>query len=207
MHLLEPSQLNLTATLLEGRVAALYVTATHNGNGTSTVAWSLANTLLNLVTDQVLLIDGHLRSPQISHYFKLGDAAGLTDLCNQEQPTKAEHCIHAPVNSNLLVMPAGRRKDEKLKDLEKEHFNSVLKQLRNRFAFIIFDAPPIFDKQETLAMISCFDGVAIVIDSSHTRHEVAMAALDLVRQAGGKPIGTIFNRRRYHVPESIYKWF
>ncbi|CBL46099.1 Hypothetical protein HDN1F_25160 [gamma proteobacterium HdN1] len=206
MQLLEPSKLNLTATVLEGNVQALYLTAPQEKCGTSTVALSLAKALVELVSEKVLLIDGNLRISSLTQEFKLENAAGLTELCNLTEKVPLENYIHSILDDELHFMPIGQAEMKGFKDIQKENFNSLLHRLRRQFGYIIFDASPVHDRRETLALVSCFDGVALVVEANKTRHEIAAAAIETIRQAGGKMSGVLMNRRKYFIPQTLYNW-
>lgn len=208
MHALEPSKLNLTATLLEGNVQSLYITAPHERCGTSTVALSLAKSMAELVSEKILVIDGNLRSPDLTQRFGLTGKPGLTDLCSGSEGVSPEKCIYKVEvgSATLRFIPVGNAPIQGFKDLEKDTFNRILQQLRLQFGYILFDTSPVHDRRETLAMANCFDGVALVIEANKTRQEIAAAAIDTLQQAGGKLVGTILNRRKYFIPQSIYNW-
>lgn len=206
MHVLEPSKINLTATLLEGNVQSLYITAPQEKCGTSTVALSLAKAMADLVSEQVLLIDGNLRTPKLTQHFDLVDELGLTDLCSTSDKLAPERCIHEVLGGQLRFMPVGRADLKGFKDMQKENFSTILYRLRQQYGYVIFDTSPVHDRRETLAMASCFDGVALVLEANKTRHEIAAAAIETLQQAGGKLVGTLLNRRKYFIPQQIYNW-
>lgn len=206
MKALDASKLNFTATLLEGNLSTLYLTAPHSGCGTSTVALSLAQVMLDLITDRVLLIDGNLGSPDLTRHFQLEGKAGLTDVCVGQDDLSIDECLHAVGEKHLYVMPKGSIPTRTLKDLEKARFVSLLGKIRDRFGYVIFDAAPVHARHQTLAMATCFDGTVLVLEAGDTRQEVAMASLELLQQAGGRLAGTILNRRKYFIPQHIYNW-
>ena len=49
------------------------------------------------------------------------------------------------------------------------------------------------------------DGVILVVESGRTRRPTAIKAKKELEQAGAKIIGVILNRRKYYIPEWIYK--
>lgn len=206
MHVLEPSKINLTATLLNGNTQSLYLTAPQEKCGVSTVALSLAKAMSDLISEQVLLIDGNLRSPGLTRHFGLEGKPGLTDLCSTANAQPLDACIHSALDGQLSFMPAGQEALKSFKDSHKEKFNATLPALREQFGYVIFDAPAVHDRRETLALASCFDGVALVLEANKTRQEIALAAMETLQRAGGKLVGTLLNRRKYFIPQKIYNW-
>jgi Mrp family chromosome partitioning ATPase len=49
------------------------------------------------------------------------------------------------------------------------------------------------------------DGVVMVIESGKTRKQVALRAKKDIVEAGGKVLGVVLNKRRYHIPKWIYR--
>jgi Mrp family chromosome partitioning ATPase len=49
------------------------------------------------------------------------------------------------------------------------------------------------------------DGVLLVLEAGKTRRHVAIRAKKELEEAGGKLLGVVLNKRRYHIPERVYK--
>ena len=49
------------------------------------------------------------------------------------------------------------------------------------------------------------DGVAVVVEAGQTRREEILNAQRTIENAGGKFLGFVLNKRRYPVPEWLYK--
>ena len=49
------------------------------------------------------------------------------------------------------------------------------------------------------------DGVVLVLEAEKTRKPVAENLKNRILQNGGNLLGMVFNNRRYHIPESVYK--
>ena len=49
------------------------------------------------------------------------------------------------------------------------------------------------------------DGVVIVIEAGKTREQVAVRAKKELEEAGGKVLGVVLNKRKFYIPEWIYK--
>ena len=62
---------------------------------------------------------------------------------------------------------------------------------------------PAFRKHRVLC--TKVDGVVLVIEAGKTREQVAVRAKKELEEAGGKVLGVVLNKRKYHIPEWIYK--
>jgi Mrp family chromosome partitioning ATPase len=49
------------------------------------------------------------------------------------------------------------------------------------------------------------DGVIMVVESGKTREQVAVRAKKELEEAGGKVLGVVLNKRKFHIPEWIYR--
>jgi Mrp family chromosome partitioning ATPase len=49
------------------------------------------------------------------------------------------------------------------------------------------------------------DGVVLVLEADKTRKPVAENLKNQIVQNGGNLLGMVFNNRRYHIPEAVYR--
>ena len=56
------------------------------------------------------------------------------------------------------------------------------------------------------ALVSQVDGVILVVEAEKTRWQVALSAKEKIIKSGGTILGTVFNKRKYYIPEYIYKY-
>ena len=55
------------------------------------------------------------------------------------------------------------------------------------------------------AAVGAGDGVVLVIRSGKTNRQIANRACDTVRQIGGRILGVVLNRRKFPIPNVIYR--
>jgi Mrp family chromosome partitioning ATPase len=70
---------------------------------------------------------------------------------------------------------------------------------------VIVDAPPIVLSPETPNITRHADGVVLVVLSGRTKREVVQRSINLVRQFEGRVLGVALNRKRYFIPEFLYR--
>jgi Mrp family chromosome partitioning ATPase len=88
-------------------------------------------------------------------------------------------------------------------DIELSH--SLINALRPRFDLILLDAPPISDSPVGHSIARTADGVVLIMQSERTRVHSAVAARAQIEAADGRIIGVVFNKRRFHIPEALYR--
>ncbi|RZB33528.1 MAG: hypothetical protein SRB2_03957 [Desulfobacteraceae bacterium Eth-SRB2] len=179
------------------------ITGAAHGDGTSFTASSFATTLARDCRLKVLLIDANLRFPTLHEVFKIDYNQGLSNLMTQE---KEEASFFKKVGrGNLYLLPCGGNHTGALPLFESNRFDQTLKKMRDKFDYVLLDSPPVNDCAESRVIASKVDGVILVIESGKTRSQVAVKAKQELEDAGANILGVILNRRKYHIPEWIYK--
>src|SRR5262249_31343917 len=77
--------------------------------------------------------------------------------------------------------------------------------LRVSFDNILIDCRSLKVSAEAALLGSSVDGVAVVVEAGQTRREENLNAQRTIETAGGKFLGFILNKRRYPVPEWLYR--
>lgn len=181
-----PSETNLTSTVLDQDLRILLLTAANTGCGTSTSASAvaLASQLAQMSSGQVLLVDASQTDSNLSQQLGLQKERGFRDLLfNQESPPLLQDCI---VNVSTLpfhILPNGRH-IRGADHLNPEQLRPLLKQLGARCRFVVLDADAVYSAADTLVISTLVDGVILVVRAEDTRWEVAQAAAQRLSQAG-----------------------
>ena len=77
--------------------------------------------------------------------------------------------------------------------------------LRVSFDNILIDCRSLRTSAEAAVIGSSVDGVAIVGEAGQTRRDEILNAQRMIENAGGKFLGFVLNKRRYPVPERLYR--
>ena len=187
-----------------GSVKTILFTGTAHGDGCTTTAASFANSMAQFCRLNVLLIDANLRTPRLHEIFNVQYNQGLGNLLTNEEEDKTS-LFKKVGRGNLYLIPCGKKSRGPLAIFESTRFDETLKLMREKFDYVILDAPPISGYAETKVMGKKVDGVIMVIESGKTRKQVAIRAKQELEDAGAKVLGVILNRRKYYIPEWIYK--
>lgn len=197
--------MHLPAEIIEEQARTLYLTTPHSGAGTTTCTSALAKSLCTSLNKKLIIIDGNNHSSSsLTQQMELQSKPGWTDyLCSDKQDLAAMAC---PVDNELFhIMPSGNteRGSKALDNFKKTE--TGIKDLHQSFDIILYDAPAVFSQNSQPLLASLFSGVILVVNSQTTHLEVTESAVDRLVQFNAKILGTILNRRRYHVPQWLYK--
>jgi protein-tyrosine kinase len=77
--------------------------------------------------------------------------------------------------------------------------------MRVAFDNILIDCRSLRVSSEAAVLSSSVDGVAVVVEAGQTRRDEILNAQRTIENAGGKFLGFVLNKRRYPVPEWLYK--
>jgi Mrp family chromosome partitioning ATPase len=81
----------------------------------------------------------------------------------------------------------------------------ALADLRARFSLVVVDSPGGVDAAESIAIPPEAHRVVLVVEAERTRRPVVQRALARIADAGGRSLGVVLNRRRYHIPAWLYR--
>jgi hypothetical protein len=81
----------------------------------------------------------------------------------------------------------------------------VWERLRTRYDLLLIDSLPAQASPEGFAVCTQVDGVVLVIEAEKTRWPVAEHVKQAIERSGGRVLGIVLNKRRYYIPQFIYR--
>lgn len=152
------------------------VTGVAGGEGTSTLAGSLAASLSETGDGKVLLVDLNSGRSDVHPFLDGQPAFGLTEALEANGTMQ-------PASDNLyMATGASLANDGGPRRLAPKQFYSMIPSLRaSHFDYIIFDLPPVSRSSATLAMAGCLDKLLLVVEAEKTdRDQVKRTYSELV---------------------------
>lgn len=194
---------NIMTHCKDKRINMLSVSSPTPQEGCSRVALNLAAALTKDHGHRVLLVDANLRHPYLHAAFNLTSSPGFSDIILEE--VNIDEALKQSVIPNLSILTAGSTPPNPMLIFESERLADLIEALKEKFDWIIFDCAPINVYPDSTVLASRLDGVVLVIQAENRRAEVAIQAKERLEQAGAKILGAVLNRRRYIIPEIIYR--
>lgn len=175
------------------------------GEGKTTITAFLARMLALSEADRVLLVDCAVVNPELHTLFGLNNEKGLLDYLAGSAPL--EEVINAVDDGFLDVVTTGPRRGA---DITQPLFNSekmatFIRATREMYDYVLIDTSAILEAPETPIIGSFATGTVIVVQSGRTKREVIKRAMMTIEKLGGKFLGTVLNRKKYYIPEFIYR--
>jgi len=81
----------------------------------------------------------------------------------------------------------------------------VLPEILGEFTHVLIDGPPISSEPEMLRIIPDVDYLLLVLKAHTVKWQILNKTKQLIEQAGQKNIGVVLNRRKFFIPEKLYK--
>ncbi len=165
----------------ERGIAIAFVSA-HPGAGTTFLTNSLTETLDRGAPGSTALLDCR----RIVH----GREGAL------HIPSRSSHHTgHA--QSGLVLQRGDWRANRDLR-------NQWLQVLRSRFSYVLLDCPSLRESKDVLGLTTLVDGVVLVVEANKTSKSQLAHLERVVRDAGGKILGSMLNKRTYPIPAWIW---
>ncbi|MBJ9976483.1 cobalamin biosynthesis protein CobQ [Pseudomonas sp. S75] len=206
LSIANPSETNLTATVLDLDQRTLLLTAANTGTGTSTSTLAFASQLAQMSAGAVLLIDANASASAegLSRQLGLGKLRGYSDLLfDLDTPPLAQDCVVHLSDQPFDVLPAGTFERGRQR-LDPDRVRVLLRQFAAQYRFVVIDGEAVYASADSLTLGPLVDGVILVVRAEQTRFEVAQAAAQRLAQAGAQLIGSVFNQRKYYMPKWLY---
>jgi len=173
----------------KGRV--IMITGPNLAAGKSTLSINVALAFARSYGGQTLFMDVDSRKGSSSRYLGIVESKlqGFTDVLNMR--ARAGQVL---VNSGLFDMvyfPPGEFSEAFLDNLNGQELGILLDSLRDRFKYIIIDAPPAFPMPEPAIIAQSCDGVFIVLKAGRDGQADLNQAMEALE--GANIMGVILN--------------
>lgn len=160
------------------------------GAGSSTISWWFSVCLARTQHRRVLFVDGNVQA-------RAGEAsaeplAGFVDL------------LLGHVDLESTVVPLGAGAPQLLNvgkvgrftsgEISPSNVRDTFASMREKYDYIIVDAPPAAESPLTLLWSQAADGCMIVLESGKSQRDDAQAAVARLRQSGARVLGAMLNK-------------
>jgi capsular exopolysaccharide synthesis family protein len=167
------------------------VTSSVSGEGKTSVATSLAMSIMNATDLPTLIIDADMRSPDVATILKTRSRPGLFDLLSNK--CELNDAIHRVNESNLYVIPGGRATRNPHHIVGVSATKQLLDQLRTRFHAIVIDTPPILGASESLIFAKACDAALFCTRCDFSRVKQVRMAVERLEHAGVSLAGAVLS--------------
>ena len=165
------------------------MTSAIKGEGKTTTVINLGYTLARDFGKRVLLLDCDFVFPELKYFSETPAKYGLVDCFRGNIPV--EEAMTSFADIPCWIMPAGEIGPGSTELLKTGPLERVLSQLREKFDYILINAPPILPVATMNVLERHTDLLLLVVRANLTSQEVVKRALDSLRASN--PIHVILN--------------
>ncbi len=116
-----------------------------------------------------------------------------------------EDHIHSIEGTSLSFCQIGSSVETLPAILDNPKFDTFVNVLRSRFDMVLVDCPSMADSTIAARIASISDGVVLIVDAGKTRWQVIKNQIREIQANRGSVLGVVLNKRRFYIPEFIYK--
>ncbi|HUP61180.1 MAG TPA: polysaccharide biosynthesis tyrosine autokinase [Thermoanaerobaculia bacterium] len=173
----------------------IVITSSFAREGKTTTSVNLA-TVLAQMGKPVLLIDADLRRPRLQKVFPGKMNLGLVNYLAANIPI--EDTIQNTDVPNLQVMLAGPIPPNPSELLASDRMKHLLGELREKYAYVIFDSPPVLAVTDAVVLSANADGVVLCVHGGQTPRELVQRSAERLRLSNIPVLGAILNNLDLH---------
>lgn len=167
-------------------------TSSAKSEGKTITAVNIAIALAQQVDTKVLIIDCDLRRPRVQSVLEISVDKGITNYLNFE--CEISDIIYNSKMDNLDAICCGTIPPNPSELLASDNMKDLIKELSNKYDYIIFDTPTIGVVIDALPIIiKQTDGVVMVVRDNVTDFTEYKKQLRLFKRSEANIIGVIFN--------------
>ncbi len=175
--------------------------------GKSTTAVNLAKTLAES-GEPTLLVDFDLRRASIHNHLRLYREPGLSDYCSRDM--KLDLVMQSTKGPNLSAVTSGKLPPNPPALIGSTSVKRFLDECRERFTWIVLDAPPIVSVTDPLLLAKLADMVLMVVRYNQVDRKLARRSLVALQRTDARVVGVVLNgidpkSDSYHYYYSYYQ--
>lgn len=184
---------NLTYVGLVNGIGSVVVTSAVTGEGKSSIALNLAQSMADSGV-RTLLVDADLRRPAVADYLGLEGQVGLTTVLIGQ--ASLGDAVQVWGTSGLSVLPSGDLPPNPGELLASEAMRSLVARLSQAYEFVVFDSPPVQPVADAIVLGKEVGGVLVVVESGKSRQVQLKESLEALQRVKVNLIGIVLNKVR-----------
>ncbi|MBB2149792.1 GumC family protein [Pedobacter gandavensis] len=170
----------------------ILLTSSMSGEGKSFVAINLGH-ILALANKKVLLMELDLRKPGLSTKLKLPGTVGFTNYIANTALKIEDIIMPLKIQENLFMVSSGPIPPNPAELLLSERTQSLMEELKQKFDYIIIDAPPIGIVTDAQLMASYADVCIYVVRQNYTLKQQLSILDELQKSQKMKGLSVVIN--------------
>ena len=148
------------------------------GEGKTSTSLNLAYVLSRDLNRKTVLVDCDLKKPMVHAYTGMESTAGLTEVLLGHKTL--DECLEYHEQLGFWVIRAGIEASGTAALAHVDRLSELIQGLRERFEYVVLDAPPLLAVAETMLIVRMADVVAHVIRARSTPRDAVGNAIKMI---------------------------
>lgn len=165
-------------------------TSAIQGEGKTTTMLNTAAMFAQLGSP-VAVVDADLRRPRCHKILGIRNEMGLTEVLTGQTAAVPEIRVF---DSPLFFLPSGVTPPNPSELFGSTKMKETIASLRERYAYVLIDSPPLSSVSDALVLTGLVDGVVLVVDQQRTPREMIRESCEKLSHVNGKVFGVVLNR-------------
>ncbi len=159
------------------------------GEGKTSTAVNLAYVLSRDLNRKTVLVDCDLKRPMVHAYAGMESTAGLTEVLLGHKTL--DECLEYHEQLGVWVLRAGIAGPGTAALSHVDRLSELIQGLRERFEYIVLDAPPLLSVAEAMLIVRIADVVVHIIRARSTPRDAVASAIKMIGQE--KAVAVVLN--------------
>ena len=196
---------NIRFASVDNPVRTIVVTSSVPNEGKSTVSVNLAQAIATS-GKSVLLVECDMRRRSLADMLGARSRGGVYAVLSEQMTV--EQAVVETAQKNFYFLDAEPHIPNPADIIASRRFAKFVATLREKFQYVIFDAPPVGTFVDAAEVASLVDGTIFVIRENYTKRNDVVAAVDQLRKVDGiNIIGTVMNYCETESSEYYYSYY
>lgn len=183
---------NLQFMVASKKSPVILVTSSISGEGKSFISINLSMSFA-LMKKKVVLVGMDIRNPMLVDYMHISNKNGLTLYLSDDSYTVDEVITPSNINNYLDVVPAGPVPPNPSELLMTPRLDELMKELKERYDYIIVDSAPIGIVSDTYLLNKFVDNSIFVARQNYTSQDSIKLINDIYNEKRLNDMGVVLN--------------
>jgi capsular exopolysaccharide synthesis family protein len=148
-------------------------------------------TLISQTEGRVLIVDADMRRPRLHKAFGVPNETGLSALISGT--CALEDAVKQTEIPGVEVLTSGRMPPNPAELLHSKRFAELCQELEQRYAFVVFDSPPLLHVTDAMILGKASDGIILIARQGKTTRQALARCGEQLRDVHVKVFGVILN--------------
>ena len=180
-----------TSLFYMDNVHVVALTSSLPGEGKSVLSFALARSFAAM-GKRTLFIDCDMRKSRVRSYYAIKSEDQITGL-SEFLSGQANELVYATDIENLHVILSGKYPPDPAGMLSSKYFAKLMEKLRETYAYIIIDTPPVSAAMDAQVVGRLSDGVVFVVKHNYVKQTLAKHCIDQLERSDVRIVGIAMN--------------